>query len=54
MTHSQGDADVVGTGDERVRADLNPWRAAGWYFRDGDCVEIERRSDDVRTSVLVD
>ena len=54
MRDSQSDADVVSTEDERVRADLNPWRAAGWYFRHGDCIEIERQSEDVRTRVLAD
>ena len=40
--------------DESLRPDLNPLRAAGWIFRDGDCIAIERQSDDVRARVLAD
>ena len=54
MGDSQSDADVVSTEEEPVRADLNPWRAAGWYFRHGDCIEIERQGEDVPTQVLAD
>ena len=54
MKDSQSDPDVVGDEDEHVRADLNPWRAAGWYFRHGDCIEIERQSDDERPRVWAD
>ncbi len=54
MQDCESDSDGVGTGDERVRADLNPWRAAGWYFRHGDCIEIERHSEDAPTRVLAD
>jgi hypothetical protein len=39
---------------ESVRPDLNPLRAAGWIFRDGDCIAIERQSEDVRARVLAD
>ena len=28
--------------------DLKPWREAGWIFRDGGCVAIERRGDETR------
>jgi hypothetical protein len=41
-------------GDESLRPDLNPLRAAGWIFRDGDCIAIERQSEDLRTRVLAD
>jgi hypothetical protein len=34
--------------------DLNPLRAAGWIFRGGACIEIERQSEEVRTRVLAD
>jgi hypothetical protein len=40
--------------DESLRPDLNPLRAAGWIFRDGDCIAIERQSEDLRTRVLAD
>jgi hypothetical protein len=39
---------------ESLRPDLNPLRAAGWIFRDGDCIAIERQSEDLRTRVLAD
>jgi hypothetical protein len=34
--------------------ELNPWRAASWLFRDGDCIEIERQADEPDARVLVD
>jgi hypothetical protein len=50
----QSDTEVVRAQDEPVRPDLNPLRAAGWLFFDGDCIEIERQSEDGRTRVLAD
>jgi hypothetical protein len=32
--------------------DLNPLRAAGWIFRDGDCIAIERQSEELGSRVL--
>jgi hypothetical protein len=42
--------------DEGVSAplDLNPLRAAGWIFRDGDCIAIERQSEELGSRVLAD
>jgi hypothetical protein len=64
MGDNRRDTEAVGTeagaeaeaGDEgeSVRPDLNPLRAAGWIFRDGDCIAIERQSEDVRTRILAD
>jgi hypothetical protein len=36
--------------------DLKTWNQAGWIFRDGDCVAIERRGDepDRQARVLAD
>ena len=34
--------------------ELKPWREVGWIFRDGDCIAIERKGEEVRTRVLVD
>ena len=34
--------------------DLKPWREAGWIFRDGGCVAIERRGDETRLRTLGD
>jgi hypothetical protein len=34
--------------------DLNPLRAAGWLFRDGDCIAIERQSEELGSRVLAD
>jgi hypothetical protein len=45
---------AAGDEGESVRPDLNPLRAAGWIFRDGDCIAIERQSEEVRTRVLAD
>jgi hypothetical protein len=54
MGDSQRESDVVEAEDEPVRPDLNPLRAAGWLFRDGDCIAIERQSEETRTRVLAD
>jgi hypothetical protein len=32
--------------------DLKPWREAGWIFRDGGCVAIERHGDETRMREL--
>jgi hypothetical protein len=31
--------------EPRAVPDLVPWRVAGWVFRDGECVAIERQCD---------
>jgi hypothetical protein len=64
MGDNRGDTQTAGAahedepehegGDESLRPDLNPLRAAGWIFRDGDCIAIERQSEDLRTRVLAD
>ncbi len=56
MGDNGGDTEEVDAedGDGPERVDLNPLRAAGWLFRDGDCIAIERQSEDVRTRVLAD
>jgi hypothetical protein len=58
MGDNRGDTEIASAEaegeDEPIRADLNPLRAAGWFFRDGDCVAIERQSEIVRTRVLAD
>jgi hypothetical protein len=60
MGDNRGDTESAGPElecdgeDESVRPDLNPLRAAGWIFRNGDCIAIERQSEDLRTRVLAD
>jgi hypothetical protein len=56
MGDNRGDTEADGAedGNEPERPDLNPLRAAGWFFRDGDCIAIERQSEDLRTRVLAD
>ena len=54
MSDSQPDKEAVRTDEEPGRADLNPLRAAGWHFRDGDCIAIERQSEDVGTGAVAD
>ena len=34
--------------------DLKPWREAGWIFRDGACIAIERRDEETRARLTVD
>ncbi|MFZ0251293.1 MAG: hypothetical protein WAL61_15205 [Acidimicrobiales bacterium] len=37
-----------------VLPELNPWREAGWIFRDGDCIAIERQAEEPAAHALVD
>lgn len=53
-TDEVGDQSDDGAGAGAARSDLNPLRAAGWIFRDGACVEIERQADELRARVLAD
>ena len=34
--------------------ELEPWREAGWIFRDGACIVIERQGHETRARVLGD
>jgi hypothetical protein len=34
--------------------EFKPWREAGWIFRDGACIAIERRGEETRVRVPVD
>jgi hypothetical protein len=34
--------------------ELSPWRAAGWIFRDGECVAVERTVGGVRSQAALD
>ena len=45
----QGEAD---TAEREALPDLKPWREAGWIFRDGGCVAIERHGDETRMREL--
>jgi hypothetical protein len=47
----QREADTV---EREALPDLKPWREAGWIFRDGGCVAIERRGDVTRARETVD
>ena len=47
----QGEAD---TAERDALPDLKPWREAGWIFRDGACVAIERRGDVTRAREMAD
>jgi hypothetical protein len=51
---SDDDRHVVSTGRTGVLPELDPWREVGWIFRDGSCIAIERRGDEVRHRVLAD
>jgi hypothetical protein len=47
----QSEADAA---ERQPLPDLKPWREAGWIFRDGGCVAIERRGEATRARELVD
>ncbi len=42
---------MTGTGETKTttttkpRPDPMPWRVVGWVFQDGECIAIERQSD---------
>jgi hypothetical protein len=42
---------MAGTGETKAtttakpRPDPMPWRVVGWVFQDGECIAIERQSD---------
>jgi len=44
----------VTTATAEALPELKPWREAGWIFRDGDCIAIERKGEETRERVLVD
>ncbi len=52
----RGASEQVDAEDEPALPDLKPWRHAGWIFRDGDCVAIERQADELdrRARILAD
>ena len=56
MGDEQGDGEQRTPRRSAALPDLKPWRQAGWIFRDGDCVAIERQGDepDRRSRVLAD
>ena len=35
-------------------AEFKPWREAGWIFRDGGCITIERQGPFIRAREVVD
>ncbi len=47
----QREADAA---EREALPDLKPWREAGWIFRDGGCVAIERRGEVTRAREMVD
>jgi hypothetical protein len=46
MGESDGDGEQGKAEDDGALPDLKPWRQAGWIFRDGDCVAIERTGEE--------
>ena len=47
MGDDQADSEPASGEEDSALPDLKPWSQAGWIFRDGDCVAIERQSDDL-------
>ena len=47
MGDDQRDNDQAGAEEDAALPDLKPWSQAGWIFRDGDCVAIERQGDEL-------
>jgi hypothetical protein len=54
MGRRDDDGPMVTTVRAEAPPDLKPWREVGWIFRDGSCIAIERRGEEVRHRVLGD
>ena len=46
MGDEHGDGEQGAAEEDAALPDLKTWSQAGWIFRDGDCVAIERRGDE--------
>jgi hypothetical protein len=46
MGDDQGDTEPQRDDEPPPLPDLKPWAQAGWIFRDGDCVAIERQGEE--------
>ena len=44
---TQADSEPASAEEDAALPDLKPWSQAGWIFRDGDCVAIERQGDEL-------
>jgi hypothetical protein len=53
MGDDQGDGEQASAEEGVALPDLKPWRQAGWIFRDGDCVAIERQGEELDRHVQV-
>jgi hypothetical protein len=54
MRRSDHEKQGVTTATAEALPELKPWREAGWIFRDGDCIVIERQGQETRARVLAD
>jgi hypothetical protein len=56
MGEEHGDTAKESAEEDGAPPQRATWNLAGWIFRDGDCVAIERRGDepDRRSHVLAD
>ena len=54
MRRSEQQGQAAATVTAEALPELKPWREAGWIFRDGDCIAIERKGKETRARVLVD
>lgn len=54
MGRSDDDTGRVRTRLTEALPDLDPWREAGWIFREDGCVAIARQGEGLRSGVLAD
>jgi len=54
MGDNEGDIEAADAEGGPALPDLNPSRAAGWIFHDGECIAIERQGEELRSRVLAD
>jgi hypothetical protein len=47
MGEEQAESDPTSAEEDAALPDLKPWSQAGWIFRDGGCVAIERQGDEL-------
>ena len=54
MAHRDDETGQVTTEGTEALPELDPWRQAGWIFREDGCVAIARRGEELRPGILAD
>jgi hypothetical protein len=54
MGEDAADTASDNTEPDGALSEFAPWRQAGWIFRDGDSIALDRQGDQPRARVLAD